>query len=79
MLKSARATKPSDEEDATPTFLVALPYTIVSSMCASLSLDEYFASPDGKGGSRFKKMKTTLIKTNKKKFLGFLMTRDFLA
>ena len=43
VLKSARVTKPSDEEDAVPTFLVALPYTIVSSRCACSSWGEYFS------------------------------------
>ena len=78
VLKSARATRPSDEEDAIPTFLVALPYTIVSSRCARSSLDEYFASPDTKGESRVKKMKTILIKATEKILLGLPIIRDFL-
>ena len=79
MLKSARATRPSDEEDATPTFLVALPYTIVSSRCPFSSLDEYFASPDTKGESRVKKMKTNLIKASEKSLLLLPIIRDFLG
>ena len=79
VLKSARATKPSDEEDAIPTFLVALPYTIVSSRCFSSSLDEYFASTDAKGESRVKKMKTNLIKAIEKSLQGLTIIRDFLA
>ena len=78
-MKSARATKPSDGEDTTPTFLVALPYTIVSSRCASSSLDEYFSSPDTKGESRVKKMKTNLIKASEKNLLGRHIIRDFFA
>ena len=76
MLKSARATRPSDEEDAIPTFLVALPYTIVSSRCARSSVDEYFSSPDTKGESRVKKM--ILIKASEKSLLGLPIIRDFL-
>ena len=79
VLKSARATRPSDEEDAIPTFLVALPYTIVSSRCACSSLDESFASPDTKGESRVKKMKTNLIKASEKSLLGLPIIRDFLG
>ena len=79
MLKSARATRPSEVEDAIPTFLVALPYTIVSSRCARSLLDEYFASPDTKGESRVKKMKTNLIKASEKSLLGLRIICDFLA
>ena len=79
VLKSARATRPSDEEDAIPTFLVALPYTIVSSRCARSSLDESFASPDTKGESRVKKMKMNLIKASEKSLLGLPIIRDFLG
>ena len=79
VLKSARATKPSDEEDAIPTSLVALPYTIVSSRCPCSSLDEYFASPDTKGESRVKKMKMILIKASEKSLLGLPIIRDFLG
>ena len=75
VLKSARATRPSDEEDAIPTFLVALPYTIVSSRCARSSLDEYLP-PDTKGESRVKKM--ILIKASEKSLLGLPIIRDFL-
>ena len=79
VLKSARATRPSDEEDAVPTFLVALPYTIVSSRCPCSSLDEYFSSPDTRGESRIKKMKTYLIKASEKSLLGPTIIRDFLG
>ncbi len=79
VLKSARATRPSDEEDAIPTFLVALPYTIVSSRCARSSLDESFTSPDNKGESRVKKMKMNLIKASEKSLLGLPIIRDFLG
>ena len=79
VLKSARATRPSDEEDAIPTFLVALPYTIVSSSCACLSSDEYFASPDTKGESRVKKMKMNLIKASQTSLLVLPIIRDFLG
>ena len=79
MLKSARATRPSDEEDEIPTFLVALPYTIISSRCTHSSLDEYFASPDTKGESRVKKMKIYLIKASEKSLLGLPIIRDFLG
>ena len=79
VLKSARATRPSDEEDAIPTFLVALPYTIVSSRCPCSSLDEYIASPDTKGESRVKKMKTYLIKASEKCHLGLLIIRHFMG
>ena len=76
---SARAIWPSDEEDAIPTFLVALPYIIVSITCACSLLDEYFASPDTKGDSRVKKMKTNLIKASEKSLLGLPIIRDFLG
>ena len=70
---------PSDAEDAIPTYLMALPYTIISSRRASSSLDEYFASPDTKGESWVKKMKTNLIKASEKSLLGLPIIRDFLA
>ena len=59
-------------------FLVALPYTIVSSRCSRSSLDEYFASPDTKGESRVKKMKTNLIKASEK-VSRVPIIRDFLG
>lgn len=79
VLMSARVTKPSDEEDAIPTLLAALPYTIVSSRRVCSWLEEYFASPDTKVESRVKKMKTNLIKANEKNLLGLLIISDFLA
>lgn len=79
VLKSAGTTRPSDEEDAIPTFLVVLPYTSVSSGLACSSLDEYFLSPDTKSERRVKKMKTNLVKANEKYLLEVLIIRDFLA